>query len=158
MRVQARSIAERVRARLCSGDEGNTIVEFALVLPILLTVVTSIFVVGIIFNNYEVLTQATGTGAQYLQLIRTSTTDPCKDTYNAITAAAPSLTPGNITLSFTLNSTGVSGNTCAGDQSDLVQGEPVKVTATYPCNFIIYGVNYAPSGCTLSASATEYEY
>jgi hypothetical protein len=32
------------------------------------------------------------------------------------------------------------------------------VTATYPCNLAIYGKNYAPNGCLLSATVTEYEY
>jgi hypothetical protein len=118
---------------------------------------TAICTFAIGFNNQLTLTSAVGSGAQYLQLIRTTTTDPCQDTLTAIENAAPSLTPSSITLSFSLNGTPVSGNSCAGDQSDLAQGQPVTVTAKYPCALAIYATKFA-TGCQLSASVTEYEY
>jgi Flp pilus assembly protein TadG len=151
------SLAALLRSRLRPAEEGGALVEMALVMPILATLVLGIFSIGVMFMNYIDLTEATGAGGQYLQLIRTSTSNPCQDTYTAITQAAPSLVPGNITLTFNLNGTSVSGDTCAGYQSDLSAGTPVSVTATYPCNLTIYGINFAP-GCTLSATATEYEY
>jgi len=147
------SILTLLRDCLRNNDEGGALVETAFVLPILGSLVLGIFTVGVMFTNDLDLTEATGSGAQYLQLIRTSTTDPCADTFTAIKNAAPSLIPGNITLKFSLN-----GTTVNGDQSDLVAGEPVSVTAYYPCNLTIYGVNFAPAGCTLTASASEYEY
>lgn len=150
--------ARLLRARLRPAEEGGALVEMALILPVLAVLVLGIMSVGTMFMNYLDLTEATGSGAQYLQLIRTSTTDPCQATYLAITQAAPNLTPANLSLSFNLNGTTVSGDTCSGYQSDLSAGTPVSVTATYPCNLQIYGVNYAPTGCTLSATASEYEY
>jgi hypothetical protein len=33
-------------------------------------------------------------------------------------------------------------------------GESANVSATYPCNLTIMGVNYSPS-CTLSSQSTE---
>jgi len=156
--VQSWNLARLLRARLRRAEEGGALVEMALILPILATLVLGIMSVGVMFMNYLDLTEATGSGAQYLQLIRTSTTDPCQATYTAITNAAPNLTPANLSLSFNLNGTKVSGDTCSGYQSDLSAGTPLSVTATYPCNLNIYGVNFAPSGCTLSATATEYEY
>ena len=53
-------------------------------LPLLLLVFTGIFDFGIAYYNQLTLTQAVGAGAQYLQQIRTSTTDPCADTLTAI--------------------------------------------------------------------------
>jgi Flp pilus assembly protein TadG len=156
--VKTWTVARLLRARLRPAEEGGALVEMALILPVLAMLVLGIMSVGTMFMNYLDLTEATGSGAQYLQLIRTSTTDPCMATYTAITQAAPNLTPANLSLKFTLNGTAVSGDTCSGYQSDLVAGEPVSVTATYPCNLQIYGVNFAPTGCTLSATATEYEY
>jgi len=159
-RTHAKSwtVARLLRARLRPAEEGGALVEMALILPVLAMLVLGIMSVGTMFMNYLDLTEATGSGAQYLQLIRTSTTNPCLDTYTAITQAAPNLVPANLTLTFTLNTTPESGNTCSGAQSYLSAGEPVTVTAKYPCNLQIYGVNYAPSGCTLTATATEYEY
>ncbi len=139
------------------GERGSALVEMALALPILLVLITGICAFGVAFNNELTLTSAVGSGAQYLQLIRTSTTDPCADTLSAIESAAPGLDGSKISLSFNLNGTTASGNTCAGDQSDLVQGSPVTVTATYPCSLPIYGLNFG-NACQLSAKVTEYEY
>jgi Flp pilus assembly protein TadG len=154
-----RFIGKRLRV-LLRGEEGGPLVEFALVVPLMLTMITGIFAVGIAFNNQLSLTQAVGAGAQHLQVIRSTTSDPCADTFNSITAAAPNLKPSNITLTVTINNgTPVVGNTCASSTAALqgAQGQPVTVAATFPCNLQISGVKLAP-GCQLGATVTEYEY
>jgi Flp pilus assembly protein TadG len=150
-------IAKRLRALACAGNDGQSLVEFALVLPLFLIIVTGIFSFSIALSHQETLTQVVGVGGQYLQQIRTSTTDPCKDTFTAITNAAPNLTPANITLTLTMNGTAVKANTCSGDESDLVQGGPVTIEATYPCQFSVYGFKFVPT-CNLYAEVSEYEY
>jgi Flp pilus assembly protein TadG len=154
----------RIRA-LCFGeDDGNALVEFTLTLPILMAVLMAIFEFGIAFNNQLQLTQAVGAGAQYLQQIRNTTTDPCKDTITTIEGSAPTLKPSSITLTLTMNGNSpVTGSTCAGDQSELTQGEPVIVNASYPCNITIFGINLSSLktmnfSCNLTAQLTEYEY
>lgn len=139
------------------GEAGGALVEVALTFPILMAVVTGIFAFGVGFNNQIVLTNAVGAGAQYLQLIRTSTTDPCKDTLTAIKNAAPNLTASNVSLSFSFAGTPVTGSSCPGDQVDLVQGQPVTVTAKYPCVLPIYATKFA-TGCQLTATFSEFEY
>jgi len=146
-----------IRSLWRTGEDGSALVEIALVMPILLMVMTTICTFAIGFNNQLTLTSAVGSGGQYLQLIRTTTSDPCHDTLSAITNSAPSLTASNISLSFNLNGTTVTGSSCPGDQSYLAQGQPVTVTAKYPCTLAIYATRFA-SGCQLSASVTEYEY
>ncbi|MGA2671601.1 MAG: TadE/TadG family type IV pilus assembly protein [Terracidiphilus sp.] len=159
-RVTARFKTRSLGERICAGSEGAAMVEMALMFPIFLILMTAIFTFGIAINNQLTLTQAVGAGAQYLQTIRTSTTNPCSDTFTAIKNAAPSLTSSKITVTVTMN--GITptqtGNSCSGAQTDLQQQTPVTVTATYPCNLSIYGKNYAPNGCALSATVTEYEY
>ena len=139
------------------GDDGSTLVEFALALPILLGILTGIFSVGLAFSNQLVLTQATGTGAQYLQQLGSTSADPCQDAFNVIKAAAPYLNPAKINLNVTVN--GVtptqSGNSCAG--TTLTSQAPITVSSTYPCNISVYGVTFSPS-CLLVAKVTEYEY
>lgn len=166
--AERRSILERIRFFWFGQEEGNSLVEFTLTLPILMAVLVAIFQFAIAFNNQLTLTQAVGVGAQYLQTIRTSTTDPCNDTYNAISNSAPRLIPvGNPAtgISLTLNMNGVtkSGSTCSGAQSNLVLGGPVTVSATYPCNLTLFGINLGgvykwAFTCNLSAQVTEYEY
>jgi Flp pilus assembly protein TadG len=147
----------RCGALLKGESQGNAIIEIALALPMLLALLTGICAFGMAFGNELTLTSAVGAGGQYLQLIRSSTTDPCQDTLTAIENAAPALTQGNIQLSFSFNGTSVTGNSCSGDQKYLAQGEPVTVTATYPCALPIYGTRFS-AGCQLSAKVTEYEY
>jgi len=50
--------------RLLRREEGQGIVEFALVLPILLAVLLGIVQFGIIFNNYETMTDASRVAAR----------------------------------------------------------------------------------------------
>ena len=160
MRGLISAASRRAIVRFRSGEEGAALVEFAVVVPLMLTMITGIFAVGIAFNNQLTLTQAVGAGAQHLQVIRTTTSNPCSDTFHTITAAAPNLKSANIILTITINNgTPLVGNSCASATSTLqgAQGEPVTVAATYPCNLQISGVKIA-SGCQLAATVTEYEY
>ena len=141
------------------GESGGPLIEFAFVLPLMMACLTAIFTFGIAIYNALVLTQATGTGAQYLQTIRSTVTDPCAQTFTAITNAAPTLTPGNITLTIQINGgTATTAKTCTGQATTLgnAMGDPVMVSTTYPCTLVIYGLNLG--GCQLSAKVTEYEY
>jgi Flp pilus assembly protein TadG len=157
--IETRPTGERSGA----GCEGNALVEFALVLPLFMIIMTAIFTFGVAVMNQLTLSQAVDAGARHLALIRTSTLDPCADTATAIDSAAPTLTPGKIKVTISINGVTPSpqtGNSCTGAVTALqaAQTLPVTVTATYPCNLAIYGKNYAPSGCLLSATVTEYEY
>ena len=51
-------------------QEGQAMVEMALVLPVLLLVVTGILTFGLAFNNYLLLTEATSVGARTLAISR----------------------------------------------------------------------------------------
>jgi len=147
--------------RRARDEHGSILVEIAISMPLLLLMFTGIFDFGIAYNNQLTLIQAVGSGAQYLQQIRTTTTNPCADTLTAIENAAPTLTPANISLSLVLNGTPETNKTtCSGAQQYLAQQEPVTVTATYPCSLPLVftrGTTWA-STCTLSATVTEDEY
>jgi len=149
----------RIYRSLRTGEEGNALVEFTLVLPILIMVVLGIYIVGIAYNNQTVLTNAVNIGGNYLSTLTPSnTTDPCADTFTQIKNAAGILTPGSIKVSFSLEGTSVPAAynpSCGGDQSLLSSKANVTVTATYPCNLVIEGINFAPSGCNLYATITE---
>ncbi len=159
-RATAHKLTAPASGRRMCDEHGSTLVEVAISMPLLLLVFTGIFYFGIAYSNQLTLTQAVGAGGQYLQQIRTSTTDPCADTLKAIENAAPTLTPGNISLTLNMNGTIVSGSSCSGDQTDLAQLTPVTVTATYPCALPIVfatGPKWI-STCQLSATVTEFEY
>jgi Flp pilus assembly protein TadG len=147
----------RCAALLGKQSEGGALVEVALTFPLLLMVISGLCAFGLAFNNELTLTNAVGAGAQYLQLIRTTTTDPCADTLGAIEAAAPYLKASNITLTLNMNGATVTGGSCSGDQTDLVQGSAVTVTATYPCALPVYAMGFTQA-CQLTAKVSEYEY
>ena len=53
--------------RCCRGEEGSTIAEMALVLPIMLAVLTGVFSFGVALNQYLVLTNAVNNASQRLR-------------------------------------------------------------------------------------------
>ena len=150
------SIGGRLRTFIRKREEGSALVEVALTMPVLLMVMTAICTFAIAFNNQLTLTSSLSSGAQYLQLIRTTTTDPCQDTDRDRKCGAKPGPSQHFSL-FNLNGTIVSGSSCAGEQTNLVQGQPITVTAKYPCTLAIYATRFT-TGCQLSASVTEYEY
>jgi Flp pilus assembly protein TadG len=135
-------------------DEGGTLVETAVVLPVLLLIVTGIFTFAIALNNYIELTDAVGISARTLAISRGQTTDPCSTVSAAFYKAAPTLKTASLTFSFVLNGTSYSGTSCTSGAASLVQGSSAQITATYPCNLAVYGNNYAPS-CLLKSTTTE---
>jgi len=155
----ARSAGKRVRACLHKGDEGNTIVEMALMMPILMTVMLGIFVLGILFINYRALYQAVGDGSDFLQALSKDAagTEICNATFNYMTGVAPTLNPNtlNVTITLngaatTLNGTNLASNKCYSSGTNMAPGVNVSVSATYPCNFIIYGKDYSGGSCLLN--------
>ena len=157
----ARSKAARVRSRLRAGSErGQSLVEFAVSLPLLLVVLTGIFTFGFAFNNYLMLTDAVAVGGRQLAISRGQTTDPCATAANVVYGVAPFLTKSSLGFTFVLNGATYTGATCSssstttGAAGNLVQGGTAKITVTYPCKLSVFGANYAP-GCTLTSQNTE---
>jgi len=142
------------RRAYARNERGQSLLEFALVLPILILLVLGIITFGVAINNYLALTDAVNTAARQIAISRSQTTDPCNTAATTIYAAAPNLTQASFTFSFVLNGTAYSGTSCTSGAANLVQGADAKVTATYPCNLTFFGHNYAP-GCTLTAQTTE---
>lgn len=124
---------------------GQALVEFVFVLPLLLMLLLGILQVGILFNNWVILTEAVRQGAREIAVARAPAPHPdaCVRAGNRINTAAIGLTSGSITKSYTV----------AASCTNLTAGSDATVTATYPCNLNILGINYAPS-CALRAVTT----
>ena len=138
--------------RLIRNQDGVSALEFAIILPVLLTMLLGIFQFGTAINDYLVLTNAAAKGALTLALSR-GTATPYTSTTAAINAAAPNLDTTKITTTVTVN-----GSACSSDsacQTNLLAGNTASVRTTYPCNLVVMGRNYAPSGCTLSAHTAQ---
>jgi len=156
VRVETRSSGKQARSR-ARDEQGQAAVEFAIALPLMLTILLGVVMFGIAINDDVALTFATDTGAQLLSISRGQTTDPCKTTSQAVYSAAPQLNQLNLKFTIVLDGTSVTTNStqpsCSGSQQYLVQAQAANVTATYPCNLTIFGLNPVPN-CTLTAQST----
>lgn len=154
-----------------SGEDGSTLAEMAMVLPVLLVVLTGIFSFGIALNQYLVLTNAVNAGARAFALSAggaansTSTApsgDPCAYAATTVNGAASNLSTSNLTYTivYTVNSsgaqttysgTGSSSPSCTGllmNPNDIVQ-----VKAVYPVTPAMYG--WSSKSLSLTAQSTE---
>jgi len=161
--ARALSTGSRLRACLRSGGEGQSLVEFALVLPVLAMLLTGVFWVGINICNYMALNNAVELGARYLKIegntsgnIATDLADPCLSVFQQMMGASSSLNADNITVAYKLNGSTIetlkgSANTCPSESDNFSAGGTFQIVATYPCIAGVYGVNL--SACKLVVSS-----
>jgi Flp pilus assembly protein TadG len=141
-------------------EDGQSLVEAAVVLPVILLVVTGVLAFGLTFSNYILLTEATGVGARQLAISRGTTLDPCATVATAIAAAAPLLRSANLTYTIVLNGTMYTSSSCpsstttTGPSGKLQQGSTATVTVGYPCQLKVVGYDIVP-GCSLTAQTAE---
>jgi Flp pilus assembly protein TadG len=138
--------------RAARQDRAATAVEFALVLPMLLTILFAILQFGLTLNNDIQLTDSIREGARSFAISRAVGT-PVTAADATITSNAPSLMPiANVGPTFAVN-----GTTCSTDaacENLMSAGATATVKGTYSCNLTVMGVNFA-KGCTLSATVTD---
>ena len=77
------------------SERGQTMVEFALAMPVLCLVLFAIIQFGILFNDYLSLTDATRVGARKGAVSRTAPS-PAAVTEAAVRNAASDLSPGSL--------------------------------------------------------------
>jgi Flp pilus assembly protein TadG len=120
------------------GERGQTMVEFALVLPVLCLVVFGIIQCGILYNNYITLTDATRVGARKAAVSR-QTANPVALAEAATRNAAAGLKTPPLDVKVTATA--------------WSPGADVTVEATYPYELkLLWFV--AASG-TLTSKTTE---
>jgi hypothetical protein len=156
--------AGRLRRLLGLDEQGQSMVEFAFLLPVLLMIVTGICAFGLTLSSDLSLTSAIGTGGQaFLETMHTTSPgDACATAYSAVIGAAPTLNPNGISLYFNFNDGAgwIQENSCATETSTLSalmgSSTPAEVgmRATYPCSLGIYGTKFA-SQCQVQAFINE---
>ena len=122
------------------SSEGQTMVEFALVLPLLAMLLFGVIQFGILFNNYLDLTDATRAGARKAAVSR-NTSDPSGPA--GVATAAVINSAGDITL----KSTDVTVT------STWQPGTDVTVQAAYPYKIDLFGFVFASGN--LHSKTTE---
>src|SRR5271155_3174527 len=151
----------------CESERGQALLEFAFLLPVLMLVLLGMIVFGIAMNNYLELSNGAAAGAQAISISRGQTVDPCGTAAPPFHGAAPNLATANLSFTFTITpptgstDTGYPATTmgyppsCTGAAGHMLQGATVQVAVTYPCNLKVFGINYAPGGCTMTAQTAE---
>jgi Flp pilus assembly protein TadG len=144
-------------------EEGNQLIELALVTPVLSMLLLGILYGGMTFYNYLELTNAVAVGARTLAINRAAYAGPptaCTLEETALQNAAGNLTTSKITIAA---ETFTGTSTC----SALQPGTAGTVSATYPCSFAIPfsninlcpvtgGTAACPSAYCISATTTVY--
>jgi Flp pilus assembly protein TadG len=115
----------RMRNTKIGSERGQTITEFALILPIFIALLFGIIQFGIAFNNYVTLTDAARAGARKAAVSRNSN-DPSGDCKAAVLAAAPNLDQSKLAPTVQ----------CI---SSWDPGSDVEVDASYPYSINLFG-------------------
>jgi len=139
--------------RVARDRRGMEAVEFALTAPVLLLILFGIIQFGLTLNNYLMLTDAASAGVRQFAISRSSTS-PYSTTTSAVTSAAPNLTAASITITMKVNGTTCTSNTACQTALSNAAGGSASLTAAYPCNLVIFGIDFAPS-CSLSTQVTD---
>lgn len=162
-----------IRALLGESD-AQSLVEFALVLPMVMILITGMASFGLLLNNYIMLAHATDVGARYIAMnngnFSTGASNPCAMAAAQIQNAAGTLAASNLSYSITFTSptgttytgftsTNGSGSfgassTCGTSGStEEASGGIVTVSVQYPAALFVYG--WTPGNINLVNTTTE---
>jgi Flp pilus assembly protein TadG len=129
-----------------AADNGQSVVEFAFVMPFLVFLLLAIFQFGLAFHDYLSITDAARVGARAAGVNRATPTGPCQAAKDAIQSS----------VSTTQWST-ISGITCSPATPGDV-GSSYTISVTYPFSIglpSIFGFSAFSYSGTMTASATE---
>jgi Flp pilus assembly protein TadG len=128
-------VKKRIQIR---SQQGQTMTEFALVLPVLALILFAVIQFGIVFNNYITLTDATRAGARRAAVSRQ---DPNRDSVviSAVRSSATDLKSSKLSV--------------PPPTSTWDPGADVTVTASYPYSINLLGI-VVKSG-SLTSKTTE---
>jgi Flp pilus assembly protein TadG len=128
-------VKKRIQIR---NQQGQTMTEFALVLPVLALILFAVIQFGIVFNNYITLTDATRAGARKAAVSRQ---DPNRNSavISAVRSSATDLKSSKLSV--------------PPPTSTWDPGADVTVTASYPYSISLLGI-VVKSG-SLTSKTTE---
>ena len=128
-------VKKRIQIR---SQQGQTMTEFALVLPVLALILFAVIQFGIVFNNYITLTDATRAGARKAAVSRQDA-NRNSDVVTAVRSSASGLTASKLSV--------------PPPTSTWNSGDDVTVTASYPYSISLLGL-VVKSG-RISSTTTE---
>jgi len=163
--ARARSIGARLRVRLGSGQEGQSLVEFAAVLPLLILMVLGMCSISLALIAYQQLGEAVSYATLVVLAPANGTLnggDPCASVAASVTSQLPSWNASNFhyTVTFwdtsgTAHSSGALAGpspSCSSIHTDMTSGKAVQVTVTYQYTWF-YLRNFDPGNLSRSQTA-----
>jgi Flp pilus assembly protein TadG len=173
LRRRVKLIAGRLlRPLRLRGEEGASLVELAIVLPLMLVVLTVAISFSLAFYNLQELENAVSLASQALGATAGVTATPCTQVVSQVVAALPGWTASSLTYKISITNaagtatpytwTGSSGSGLTNCDSSAgsggaastaeAAGEPQTVTVSYPYSwFAVF--NWAPFGHLTPSSA-----
>jgi Flp pilus assembly protein TadG len=147
------------RARWVRDEQGGSLVEFAILSPLLFVLVAMAGSFTLAFYNLQQIGNATASAVAIVASQQGVTTDPCNLAMASVQAALPGFTAANLSYSLTVNTTGYpasgSGTTFSSGgsssygsntafscpnpdttSSTFASGEPVTLTVTYSYSWL----------------------
>jgi len=143
-------------------EEGGALLEFAVVLPMLMTVLTGAASFSLAFYNLQQLGNAVSGAVQVIAADQGLTTDPCALAVTNVTASLPRWTAGSLTYTEVItDSTGAthtygptkgSSFTCTAGAALESPNEPVTLTVSYAYSWLPI-LAFSPSSPLTSTQA-----
>lgn len=156
------------RALGIRSEEGGALLEFAVTLPLFMTVLTGTASFSLAFFTLQQIGNATSSGAQRLGAVARSTSDPCNEVVKQVTSTLPGLDPTKIKYTVVItNAAGTAATygptvgstfscTAAGrggtTSTQAGSSQPASLTVSYQYTWLPV-VAFSPSSA-LSSSET----
>src|ERR1035438_9824576 len=152
--LESGSIAERLRARIRKNEEGGSLVETALVLPILLSIMLGMFSLTMALYTYQQLGYATFACAEQVGFSRGLYVDPCYQATQTLLTALPGFAPSKLSITMTIsnsagtatvygpftgsvaNGSGCTGAGSGGTTNAMGQNQAATVNVSYSYSWI----------------------
>jgi len=148
------------------GEEGGALVEFAVTIPLMMTVLTGTASFSLALYYLQQLGNATSTATMLVGAEQGLTSDPCATAVTSIQDSLPGWKASNLT--YTMVITDSSGTThtygptagssfsCTAGASELAPNEPVTLTVSFAYSWLpVY--QFSPSSALTSSDTAMAE-
>ncbi len=149
-----------------TGEEGSSLMEFALVLPLMMVVLTGAASFCMALYNLQQLGSATSSAAQLLGAEAGLISDPCASAASSVTGSLTGWTASKLTYTLSItDSSGTahvygptlgSGFSCTAGAAEMGTNEPVTLTVTYSYTWFPI-LDYSPSSNLTSTESALME-
>jgi len=138
--------SNRCNCTMLRHNRGQSMVEFALILPLFVLIVIGVFDLGRAFFGSITITNAAREGARYGTLHVTDPQGICNATLNEAASSGIVLSYNDVTITCSAQSTCLSSGTSIGG---CYRNQPLRVTVNYLYDDMVLGF-FFPSGISMS--------